>query len=160
MIGMRGYEHADAESLAAVEAFLREATGEAVTLGTVRLATGRSGRIVTTVARARAITLGSWICFARGTARPHPTLEVQSALEQFGGLFIHECVHVWQYRREGRLSFLRQYLKSYFSGIWHQKSVGRRARQAAYGAIPYELEAFDLERRWLRRTESERGVRR
>jgi hypothetical protein len=117
---MRGIEHADAESLAVVEAFLREATGEPVTLGSVRLASGRSGQIVATVARARAITLGSWICFAGRTAGPHPKLEVQSALEQFGALFIHECVHVWQYRRVGRVALRRDSVKYYVGGNWCQ----------------------------------------
>ncbi len=149
MIGMPGYEHADAESIAVVEDFLRQATGEPVALGSVRLATGWIGRVVATVARARAITFGPLICFAGSSIEPHAEREVQSALERFGGLFVHECVPVWQWRREGWTVFLRQYLKSYFSGIWLAGSVSAAARLQAYAAIPFEQEAFRVERAWL-----------
>lgn len=145
---MPGFEHADAESIAIVEDFLRQATGEPVALGSVRLATGWIGRAVASVARARAITFGPLICFARSSTEPHAGREVQSALERFGGLFVHECAHVWQWRRAGWTIFLRQYLKSYFSGIWSAGSMSAAARLQAYAAIPFEREAFRVERAW------------
>lgn len=154
MASRLGFERADAKSVAAVEAFLRTATGESVVLGPVRLATGHAGRFVARIARARAITFGPLIFLASPSRVPHPVREVHTELERFGGLFVHECVHVWQYRRESPLLFLRQYLKSYFSGIWSRRSMARQARLEAYLAIPFEVEAFRLERAWL---ESEAG---
>lgn len=145
---MPGFERADAESIAVVERFLRRATGEPVALGTVWIAYGRLGRTVASVARARAITFGPLICFAKAADLPDAAHEVQTALERFESLFVHECVHVLQYRRRGWTLFLRQYLKSYFSGIWAQGSIRRRARHSAYVAIPLEQEAFRLELAW------------
>lgn len=152
-------ERADAESVTSVEAFLSSQTGELVDLGSVYLATGRLGWILASVARASAITFGSTICLST-RKRPQVTLEVQAVLERFDGLFVHECVHVWQYRRCGWESFLRQYLKSYFSGIVTGRSIRRRARLAAYRSIPFEEEAFRLERAWVERAKvSTRGSR-
>lgn len=146
---MRGFERADAGSVASVEKFLRASTGEPVVLGTVYLASGWLGHAVATVARARALTLGPCVFFARTESRPHPSSQVHTALERYRALFVHECVHVWQYRREGHVAFLRQYLKSYFSGIRKRRSVRREARHSAYASIPFEMEAFRLEREWL-----------
>lgn len=147
-IALPGVERADPESIAAVEAFLAKASGGPVELGCVLTATGLLGRYVAAIARARAITLGPLICVASRPKIPHPLPEVETALERYNSLFVHECVHVWQYRREGALNFLRQYLKSYFSGIWVRGSVDRNARLSSYLAIPYESEAFRLEREW------------
>jgi len=146
---MRGFERADAGSVASVEEFLRASTGEPVVLGNVYLASGRLGRAVATIARARAITLGPCVFFAGTDSGPHPSSQVHSALERYRALFVHECVHVWQYRREGHAAFLRQYLKSYFSGIKKRGSVRREARHSAYASIPFEMEAFRLEQEWL-----------
>ncbi|MBK6428356.1 MAG: DUF4157 domain-containing protein [Blastocatellia bacterium] len=146
---MRGFERADAGSVASVEKFLRASTGEPVVLGTVYLASGRLGRAVATIARARAITLGPCVFFAKTDTRPHLSSQVHTALERYRALFVHECVHIWQYRREGQVSFLRQYLKAYFSGISKHGSVRRKARHSAYASIPFEREAFRLEKEWL-----------
>ena len=158
---MPGFERADAESIAVIERFLRRATGEQVVLGPVWIAYGRFGRTVAGVARARAITFGSLICFAEASDQPDAAPEVQTALERFRSLFVHECVHVWQYRREGWNLFLRKYLKSYFSSIWVQRSIRSRARHSAYFAIPLEQEAFRLELAWSKAASGEkRGSRR
>lgn len=158
---MPGFARADAESIADIEQFLCRATGEPVALGTVWIADGLLGRTVARVARARAITFGSLIFFAEGPDRPRAEPEVQTSLERFESLLVHECVHVWQYRREGWMFFLRQYLKSYFSGIWVRGSMSRLARHAAYVAIPLEQEAFLLELSWSEaRSSGRRGSRR
>lgn len=154
---MPEFVRADPASVAAVEEFLRTATGEPVDLGTVWLATGRIGHAVAALARARAITLGRLVCLADGLPRPDGTDEVQTALELHGALLVHECVHVWQYRRDSTAIFLRQYLKSYFSGIRALGSISKQARQAAYEAISYETEAFLLERLWCDRSRQGRN---
>ncbi len=55
------------------------------------------------------------------------------------GLLIHELVHIRQWRRMGRVGFLRRYLSAYaagrFRGLSHQES---------YLAIPQEDEARRL----------------
>lgn len=157
---MPALERADAESIAVIERFLCRATGEPVALGSVWVADGRLGRTVAGVARARAITFGSLICFAGSPDQPRAAREVQTVLERFESLIVHECVHVWQYRREGWVLFLRQYLKSYFSGILVQGSIRRRARHSAYFAIPLEQEAFRLEQAWIESDSSARMVSR
>jgi len=161
---MFGLERADARSVSRVEGFLREQTGEAVVLDPVHLATGLLGNTVAALARARAITLGPLICVRRSEHEPQKSPEVRAALERFGSLFVHECVHVWQYRRDGAMPFLRHYMRAYFSGIWIAGSIRRAGRQRAYLAIPAEIEAFRLEQVWQQgaevdaRREAARGV--
>lgn len=62
------------------------------------------------------------------------------------------------------MTFLRHYMKAYFSGIWIAGSIRRAGRQSAYLAIPAEIEAFRLEQVWqqgaevIARREAARGV--
>jgi hypothetical protein len=151
----------DEESRAAVEAFLTRATGAPARLGRVWLAPGLLGRYVTWVARAAAVTLGPVVFLRRGTlpgcrtaleasggGRPH--------LDRLGALLVHECVHVWQYRRTGTVRFLAKYVYSYCTNIavLSRRTVRRRVTwprriDEAYRRIPYEVEAFEIEKRWL-----------
>lgn len=155
---MLGFERADAGSVAVVESFLRRESGEPVELEPVFCATGLLGRLVSGCARARGITFGPLVFLAPLPARPHQAPEAETILERFGPLFVHECAHVWQYRREGTIIFLRQYLKSYFSGIWLSGSIREQARIQAYVCIPYETEAFRLEQAWIREDRAEPGA--
>lgn len=72
-----------------------------------------------------AMTLGRWILVRRGHERD-------------ATLLAHELVHVEQWRRLGALHFLARYLGDYVrlraSGAGHQ---------AAYRALPFEVEARD-----------------
>ena len=56
-------------------------------------------------------------------------------------LVVHEMTHVLQYRRDGFLKFIYQYLKSYLSNLKSEKKWNARTRRQAYLAIPYEMEA-------------------
>jgi hypothetical protein len=143
-----GFERLDEESRASLEAFLSEAYGEPVDLGVVWLAVGRCGQLMAWLARASAITFGPLI-FVRQRVRSESF--PRSHLADYGGLLVHECIHVWQYRRVGALRFLIQYLKSYCTNIVAQKARRpvRSIFDCAYRSIPFECEAFEIERRWL-----------
>jgi hypothetical protein len=72
------------------------------------------------------LTLGRWVLLRRGC-------------EDDVGLIAHELVHVRQYREQGPVRFLAQYLLAYgrgrLTGLGHA---------AAYAAIPAEVEARAL----------------
>jgi hypothetical protein len=145
-----GLVRVDARSLEAIEAFLAEAAREPVRLGRVWLATGTVGALVAAVARAGAITFGGVIFLDRGHGRRVRARPATPALGRLGALLVHECVHVWQYRRDGTWRFLRKYLFSYFNSLYKLGSIERRIRFSAYAAIPAEQEAHALEGLWRR----------
>lgn len=144
---MRVAVRVDAPSLAEIEAFLSAETGERVALGRVWLVSGRTGRLVTRLARARAVTFGPAIFFAHA---PHPASD-ERALDRFGALLVHECVHVLQYQRLGAARFVLLYLKSYFTSLMELRSCGATARRSAYLRIPFERAAFTIEAAWTSR---------
>ena len=136
----------DESSLARIEAFFAEVAGAPVRIGPVWLATGRLGGLLAGVARASGITLDRVICLDRDVAaRLRGGIP---ALDALGALLVHECVHVWQYQRDGRVLFLANYLLSYFNSLYALGSLATRCRDRAYLAIPAEAEARELERRW------------
>jgi hypothetical protein len=141
----------DDASLTAVEAFLSEASGRRVRLGAVWLAAGEAGAAVAAAARASAVTLGPVVCLDRDLGRAVRSAGGRDALGRLGGLLVHECVHVWQYARDGSPSFLVGYLFSYFSSLSKLRAVDASSRLQAYLSIPAEVEARDYERRWLAR---------
>lgn len=145
----------DASSRAAVESFLAEATGFEVALGEVRLVAGRLGALVAGLSRAAGVTFGGCVFVSRDVgARVRARVDERGrlvpggALDALGSLLVHECVHVWQYRREGTTRFLIAYLYSYFTSLLGLRSVGVTARRAAYLGIPFEREAYALEAVW------------
>jgi len=154
---MRELVRLDDVSRRGVEAFLSEVEGREISLGRVWLVCGGSGALVTWLGRASGITLGRAIFLAPRFARlvanrgdavsggPGP-----SHIDLLGRLLVHECVHVFQYRRDGFAQFLVRYLFSYCTNLMNQDGRrGIRARlDAAYRAIPYEVEAFRLEDLW------------
>lgn len=145
----------DASSLAEIEAFLREELAERVTLGDVRLAVGRTGAAIAAVACASAVTLGSVVCLAEDRSRALVNApEGARTLDVLGSLLVHECVHVWQYRRTGTPRFLSAYCFSYLSSIRTVRRVDLESRASAYRAIPAEREAFRIEARWRSRARS------
>jgi len=75
------------------------------------------------------MTLGRWVLVRRGH-------------EHDRGLIAHELVHVRQWRELGALRFLVRYLGAYMRSRWRGLS-----HQAAYEAIPLEVEARALARR-------------
>ncbi len=56
-------------------------------------------------------------------------------------LAAHEIVHTLQYRREGCVKFLSQYLKDYRQNLRKFEKRDASARQSAYLEIPSEIEA-------------------
>ena len=75
------------------------------------------------------MTLGRWILVRRGH-------------EHDRALIAHELVHVRQWRELGALRFLVRYL-----GAYMRSRSGGLSHQAAYEAIPLEVEARALARR-------------
>jgi hypothetical protein len=71
------------------------------------------------------MTLGRWILVRRGHERD-------------AGLLAHELVHVEQWRRLGTARFLARYLGDYV-----RRRAAGAGHQAAYRAIPFEVEARD-----------------
>jgi hypothetical protein len=146
---MRELRPLDDDSRGRIEAFLTEQAGAPVRLGPIWLAAGHVGASLAAVARASGITFGGLICLDRSLAR---RLETEtSALDALGALLVHECVHVWQYRRESAPVFLGKYLFSYFTKLYEIGSVRCAARQTAYLSIAAEREAREIERRWSER---------
>jgi len=61
-------------------------------------------------------------------------------------LLAHELVHVDQYARRGALRFLVGYATAYLRLV-----VRLRSHDAAYLAIPAEIEAYEADARWAAR---------
>jgi hypothetical protein len=145
----------DEASVCAVEAFLSEVVGEQVLLGRVWLAPGRAGALVGRLARASGITLGQIVFLGPTAGRRWRAGEPgEIDLDRLGTLLVHECVHVWQSRRDGTARFLARYIYFYctniigFSRARATRGWSRRMLQLAYRAIPFEVEAFSLAERW------------
>jgi hypothetical protein len=147
---------ADAESVREVETFLAGELAEPVALPGVWLAVGPYGRTLARLSRASAVTLGNVIHLSPaavevlGAAGPDG-LRPGQALATLGALFVHECTHVWQYRRQTAARFLRSYLLSYYNNISLLSAFSRSARHAAYLSIPLEEEAYRMGEAWARR---------
>ena len=147
---MLEFRRVDAPSLRRVEAFLAAQAGASVRLGLVWLAPGALGRAISAVAGASGITFGPVVFLGPAPsdrlARAEPGT---SDLDALGSLLVHECVHVWQYAREGPAWFLACYVGSYLRHLARSRRFDAAGRTAAYLAIPYEVEAYRLETTWL-----------
>ena len=147
----------DPESLRRVEAFLRRELREPVDLGRVWLAAGALGKGLARIAGASAITFGPVVSLSssaaarlgEGLSRPEG-LRPGEALDGLGSLLVHECTHVWQYKRHRAAPFLATYLFFYYTSIYSSRAFSAEGRRAAYRAIPYEREAHALAELWER----------
>ena len=147
---MRELRRVDAPSLRRVDEFLSRQTGASVRLGRVWLAPGALGRAVAAVAGASGITFGPLVCLGGVPADRLAHAEPGTPdLDALGSLLVHECVHVWQYAREGPVRFLARYLSAYVRHLAGTRRLDAEGRAAAYLAIPYEVEAYRLETAWL-----------
>ncbi|HKP73779.1 MAG TPA: DUF4157 domain-containing protein [Pyrinomonadaceae bacterium] len=66
-----------------------------------------------------------------------------------GWLVAHEAAHVLQYRREGFVPFLFNYLREYFASLAEGKKLGAEARMEAYRQLSREREAREIEAAYL-----------
>jgi len=139
----------DAASIEAVQRYLREEADPRVTLGAPWLAPGSLGNVVCSVARASAVTLGSIVFLERSVAARLNTH--LPAFQALGALFVHEAMHLWQWRRDGSAGFIAKYLYFYLYRLFMGRVFTRRGRDRAYRAIPAEVEAFEIESRWCQR---------
>ncbi len=67
-------------------------------------------------------------------------------------LLAHELVHVRQYAEQGWVPFLARYLTAYLRNVWRL-----RDHDAAYRAIPAEVEAYAEAARWSARRSAADG---
>lgn len=98
---------------------------------------GRFSRFFTLILGVHGITFGRQIFIL-------PSLVSHTANQKLKlpeNLVVHEITHVLQYKREGILKFIYKYLKSYWNNLNQKKKWDINARQQAYLAIPYEIEA-------------------
>ncbi len=86
------------------------------------------------------ITLGRWVCLAD-----------QQPTNGESSLLAHELVHVRQWREQGVLRFGVAYLGAFGRGL-----VRERNWNAAYRAIPAEVEARAEATEWVRRKRASR----
>jgi hypothetical protein len=88
--------------------------------------------------RAAGVTIGSLIVIRRGVS----TIDRPD-------LYMHELIHVEQYRIAGPARFLFRYLRDYVFNLWRMRS-----HRAAYLAIPAEREARERVQHWSQRQNS------
>lgn len=67
-------------------------------------------------------------------------------------LLAHELVHVRQYAEQGFVPFLARYLTAYLRNVWRL-----RDHDAAYRAIPAEVQAYAEAAAWLARRSATHG---
>ena len=67
-------------------------------------------------------------------------------------LVVHEIAHVLQYRREGFVKFLYKYLGDYWRNLRRLKKWDGFSRHLAYLEIPFEAEAREITRKYLKWT--------
>lgn len=114
------------------QAFVEEVLGP---LPPIRLADGRFADGICRLVGAAALVLGRTVLVTPAAA------QWIAAWDDAGRrLLLHEAVHVRQYHRHGMVAFLGRYFAAYLRG-----RLAGLGHHAAYRAIPFEREAFDLE---------------
>jgi hypothetical protein len=131
-----------------VTEFFREYLGEPdFVLPRVVFATGATAGMTVRLLGVRGITIGRFVVVAPGL----PGLDASGA-KLPRDLVVHEIAHVIQYRSNGFFRFLYVYFRDYLGNLKKEGGARRKARHAAYLAIPFEIEARQTARefeRWL-----------
>jgi len=121
-----------------LEAFFREYLDDtSFRLPAINLHTGKFTNILTKCIRVHGITLGRRIFIAPKLL----SFNRNNFLKLPEDLIAHEIAHAIQYRREGFVRFLYQYLTAYWRNLRTKKNWDAAARHEAYLEIPYEVEA-------------------
>lgn len=121
-----------------LEAFFREYLhDENFRLPVIYFYAGKFTRILTDLIGVHGITFGRRIFI-----KPRLVSLNQNGQPQLpADLAAHEIAHVLQYRREGCIKFLYQYLSDYRKNLRKFEKCDAFARQSAYLEIPFEIEA-------------------
>lgn len=93
----------------------------------------RLGYLILLLNRAKAITFGKRIFFARGILNDSTLTGIT--------LIAHELVHVRQYQETGFLKFLYRYIRDYL-----QSRIKGKDHNSAYYNVGFEQEAFAYEK--------------
>ena len=121
-----------------IESFFRDYLGdESFKLPQSYFYIGRFSRVFTALLGVHGITFGRQIFILPSLV----SLNENQKLKLPESLVVHEVTHVLQYRREGIMRFVYQYLKSYWGNLKPEKKWDIDARRQAYLNIPFEIEA-------------------
>lgn len=102
----------------------------------VVFATGRTAAVVARILKIHGITIGRFVIIA-----PHLIEEIDGKTVLPRDLIVHETTHVLQYREYGFTPFLWKYFGDYLRNLKREGNYSLIARNAAYLAIPFEVEA-------------------
>ncbi len=111
----------------------------------VIFATGRTASVVARSLRIHGITIGRLVIIA-----PHLVERVDGRAVLPRDLIVHETTHVLQYREYGFVRFLWKYFGDYLRNLKSEGNYSLDARNAAYVAIPFEVEARQTAYRFVR----------
>jgi hypothetical protein len=121
-----------------IESFFQERLDDkSFTLPQSHFYIGKFSRVFTAILGVHGITLGRRVFILPSLA----SRAENQKLKLPESLIVHELTHVLQYRREGIVRFIYQYLKSYWNNLKLEKKWDTNARRQAYLAIPFEVEA-------------------
>ncbi len=126
----------DSSARVVTEFFREHLDDPAFELPRVNFSTGRTASVVARVLRVHGITIGRLVIIA-----PHLVEQTDGRTILPRDLIVHETTHVLQYREYGFVPFLWKYFGDYFRNLRREGNYGLKARNAAYLAIPFEVEA-------------------
>ncbi|MDQ3321313.1 MAG: hypothetical protein M3525_02460 [Acidobacteriota bacterium] len=105
---------------------------------------GKFSRLLTKILKIHGITIGGsvfvtpkFISIENNCCKIHVELAA------------HEIAHVLQYKREGFIRFLYEYLKSYRQNLKKKKTRDKVSRRQAYLEIPFEIEAREVAAKFM-----------
>lgn len=119
------------------EAFFREfLADEQFQMPKVYFYAGKFSRLLTKALKIHGITIGGSVFVT-----PKFVSIENNLIKIHVELAAHEIAHVLQYKREGFVRFLCEYLKSYRRNLKKKKIRNKVSRHQAYLEIPFEIEA-------------------
>ncbi|HXG84888.1 MAG TPA: hypothetical protein VNI84_12770 [Pyrinomonadaceae bacterium] len=122
------------------EAFFREFfADEQFQVPEVYFYSGKFSRLLTETLKIHGIAIGKNVFVT-----PKFVSVENKRLKIHTELAAHEIVHVLQYKREGFIKFLYEYLKSYRRNLKKKKILDKVSRRQAYWEIPFEIEAREI----------------
>lgn len=124
------------------EFFRDEITATHLKLARVRFLTGPFSLLLLKLLRVNGLTIGRFVFVLTEPGR-------MGRRTISASLTVHELCHVFQYERNGGVSFLTTYFSNYWKGLRRQKKRDATARLLAYLSIPEEIEARAAENNFI-----------
>ena len=129
-----------------LEAFFREyLNDDDFRLPKLNFYAGKFTGVLTNIISVHGITLGRRIFVTPKLL----SLNSGNLLKLPEDLIAHEIAHVIQYRREGFVRFIHQYLTDYWRNLRAKKKWDAAARHEAYLEISFEIEARQTAARFV-----------